>query len=416
MWGFLPPAVSDVFLPAVALRVLRRDPRTLDDAICAFLGCRAATTGSSWVFVLGLLLEELAARHPGRREIVLPSYSCNEFTKAALLAGLEPRYVDVRSDLAADPEAIARAFTARTLAAFAINNVGRESENGRIRDLCDARGVLCIEDATYTFLGRSDHDGRRFGSYGHYAVLNFSEGKIVPVGGGAVLPNLADGVAVIAAVRARVAHAPATPAWRELFSFVIYRAGSSRVGYTAYRWLRELTGTDLKKRLSMEPTRAEEVGHDLERDARGRVVFRPGREQALKAQSALRPLGRAKHLCGVLIIENEARVRTSRARRYDAFRRALTSTTTLQLLPYPVDGTCIKAPVIVDRDVSATEQRALDRLGVIRGYSSDYPTYGDPAFPRSNRFFDRLFTLPLHRYVDDRTIDEIARTLRGAAS
>jgi len=53
------------------------------------------------------------------------------------------------------------------------------SGNARIRPLWDRHGVICIEDATYTFLGRSDHDGRRVGSYGHYAVLNFSEGKIV---------------------------------------------------------------------------------------------------------------------------------------------------------------------------------------------------------------------------------------------
>lgn len=414
MWGFLPPAVSDVFLPTVALRLLRGDTSSLEEAICRFVGSRAATTGSSWVVVLGLLLEELATRNPGKREVVVPSYSCNEFTKAALLAGLEPRYVDVKSDLAADPEAIAGGFTARTLAAFSINNVGRESENGRIRALCDQRGVFCIEDATYTFLGRSDHDGRRFGSYGHYAVLNFSEGKIVPVGGGAVLTNVSDGIAVIDAVRARVARVPATATWRELLSLAIYRAGSSRLGYTAYRLLRELTGADLKKRLSMEPTRADELGHDLARDERGRIVFRPGRERALKQQSGLRPLGRAKQLCGVVIIENEERVRASRTRRYRAFRDALTAAGAIEVLPYPIDGTCIKAPVIMHRDISTAEQAALDRLGVIRGYSADYPTYGDPSFPMSNRFFDHLFTLPLHRYVDDRTITEIAHALKGS--
>ena len=50
--------------------------------------------------------------------------------------------------------------------------------------------MICVEDANYTSLGRSDHDGRRFGSYGHYAVLNFSQGKKIPVGGGAVVTNI----------------------------------------------------------------------------------------------------------------------------------------------------------------------------------------------------------------------------------
>ena len=42
------------------------------------------------------------------------------------------------------PEAIAAAFGPCTLAAFAINNVGRESENARIRARCDRHGVVCV--------------------------------------------------------------------------------------------------------------------------------------------------------------------------------------------------------------------------------------------------------------------------------
>src|SRR5262249_18521660 len=323
MWGFLPPAVSDVFLASVVARLVRGERGGLAQARCAFLGSRAAAAGSSWVVVLGLLLEQVAARQPKRREVVLPSYCCNEFTKATLLAGLQPRYVDVKADLAADPEAIVAAFGPRTLAPLAINKAGRESENARIRALCARDGVICVEDATYTFLGRSDHDGRRFGSYGHYAVLNFSEGKIIPVGGGAVVTNIDAGVSAIEAVRARIARPPANSTLRELVSLLIYRAGSSRLGYTAYRLLREATGADLKKRLSMEPTRVDEVGHDLERDAGGRVVFRPGRARALKEQTPLRPLGRAKQLCGVVIIEQADPGRAARSRRYQTVRPPL---------------------------------------------------------------------------------------------
>src|SRR5205823_3260057 len=104
------------------------------------------------------------------------------------------------------------------------------------------------EDATYTFLGRADRDARRFGGYGHFAVLNFSEGKIIPVGGGAVVANQPDGVAAIDAVRARIAQRSPGSVLHELASLCVYRAGSSRWGYTAYRLLREATGADLKKR------------------------------------------------------------------------------------------------------------------------------------------------------------------------
>jgi perosamine synthetase len=411
MWGYLPPAMSDVFLPPVLLRLLRGDPIALEDEICAFLGSSAAATGSSWVVVLGLLLEELAARQPGRREVILPAYSCNEFTKATLLAGLVPRYVDLRADLAADPTAIRAALGPATLAVFSVNNVGRESDNAAIRALCDAHGVICVEDATYTFLGRSDHDGRRFGSYGHFAVLNFSEGKIVPVGGGAVVANQPDGVDVVAVVRARIAQRPPGKAVSEVASLCLYRAGSSRWGYTAYRLLRAATGADLKKRLSMEPTRAGEVGHDLERDGGGGVVFRPGRAQALKDGTELRPLGRVKQLCGAEIIRHAEPIRADRLRRYHALRRALTGIAAVEVLPFPADGTCIKAPILVRATVTPAQLRELDRLGVIRGYANDYPTYGAAEYPSSNRFFDELFTLPLHRAIDEAAIAAIARAL-----
>jgi dTDP-4-amino-4,6-dideoxygalactose transaminase len=165
----------------------------------------------------------------------------------------------------------------------------------------------------------------------------------------------------------------------------------------------------------MEPTRVDEVGHDLERDAGGRIVFRPGRAQALKEQTPLRPLGRAKQLCGVVIIERADRVRAARTRRYQAFRRALETAPAVDVLPYPADGTCIKAPIVVGATLDLAQQRALDRMGVGRAYDSDYPTSGDPAYPSSNRFFDLLFTLPLHRYIDDAAVEEIVRALTGAA-
>jgi len=416
-WGFLPPAVSEVHLMAVVARLLRRDATQLEDEICTFLGARRAAAGSSWVHVLRLLLEELAARDPDRREVLLPSYSCNEFTKATLLAGLEPTYVDLQRDLRSDPSAIAAAINSRTLAAFSINNIGRESDNASVREVCDRRGIVCIEDATYMFLGTSARDGQRFGTYGHYAVLNFSEGKIIPVGGGAVLTNVRDGIDVIDAVRRRIAQRSPRSTAAELMRLAIYRAGSSRLGYSAYRVLRELTGADLKQRLSMEPTRTKEVGNDLERDTAGNIVLRTERSDSLDDRSALRALGRPKQLCGSEVVRRAERERNRRLVRYDLFRRELANVPGVEVLSLPDNGMPIKAPVLINGDITPEDQRELDRLGVARGYSTEYPTYGDDSYPNANRFFERLFTLPVHRYVDGRVVRDIiavlARATRG---
>jgi dTDP-4-amino-4,6-dideoxygalactose transaminase len=410
-WGYLPPAVSEVFLPAVVARLVRGDASGLEDEISRYLGSHAAAAGSSWVLVLRQLLEAIAATRPDRREVILPSYSCNEFTKAVLLAGLRPKYVDVRRDLACDPLAIEGAITRDTLAAFSINNIGRESDNAAVRELCDRHGVVCVEDATYTILGTSDRDHRRFGTYGHYAVLNFSEGKIIPVGGGAVVTNVADGVVVIDRVRAQIKTQPATSSLRDLLSLVVYRAGSSRLGYSAYRLLRQLTGADLKQRLAMEPTRAKEVGHDLERDASGHVALRADRASTLDDRGSLHPLGRPKQLCGVEIIRNADRIRRQRRARHEAFCHALGAVSAVELLPLPAQGMRIKAPLVMLTDLSDAAQGELERLGVCRGYSTDYPTYGPASSPNSNRFFERLFTLPIHRHIHDGIVREITAAL-----
>ena len=49
MWGFFPPAVSDVFLASVVARLVRGERGGLEQALCTFLGSRAAAAGSSWV-------------------------------------------------------------------------------------------------------------------------------------------------------------------------------------------------------------------------------------------------------------------------------------------------------------------------------------------------------------------------------
>jgi perosamine synthetase len=415
-WGYLPPAVSDVFLASVVGGWLGGKRTTLESEICAAVGCGAAAAGSSWVLVLRQLLEELAAAQPARREIVLPSYSCNEFTKATLLAGLRPRYVDLTSDLTSDVATLGGVIGPNTLAVFSINNIGRESDNAGVRELCDRRGVVCIEDATYTFLGVSDRDGRKFGTYGHYAVLNFSEGKIIPVGGGAVLTNIDAGTDVIGRVRARIAVQPPQSPLRELVSLFVYRAGSSRAGYSAYRWLRELSGADLKKRLSMEPTRADEVGNDLERDAQGNVALRSERATTLANQAELRPLSIVKQLCGICVVRNAARLRSQRQARYAALQRALEHVPGVQLFRLPADGMPIKAPFLILGEVTPEQLRQLDKIGVARGYATEYPTYGDSAYPSSNRFFERMFTLPVHRYVSDSVIREIATAVSAVTA
>jgi len=397
---YYPPAVSGFDLSAALRDTLVGSDRDhmLDEALCEAIGCRAAVSGTSWVLMLALLLRHLKRARDGH-EVVLAGYSCNEFTKATLLAGLRPVYVEVDADLRTSPDRVASAFGEDTLAAFAINNVGVESDNRAIARRCQEAGVVCVEDATYTYLGHSDmHEGVPFGSFGDFAILNFSEGKTIPVGGGAVLLNSEDGRATFEAVRDEVYQRASGSLGSELLALLIYKVGSSSLGYGAYRRLAERVDVNLKQRLSMEPTRPGENATGLHCDEVGRVQMRPAQAEALAAQT-LRPLGRLKQHCGLDVVRQIGRYRRPRKRNYDRLRAGLRDLPHVHALPLPENGIPVRLPVLVDDGISDAAFARLNRLGVDHHYTPAYPMHGDPARPHTNRFYEDLYTLPVHERV-----------------
>ncbi len=405
-----PPAVSDLPLAAALSRWLRGDPRRLDEVIRDRLGSIAVVTATSWVALLQRLLEELARVRPERREVVIPSFSCNEFNLAALAADLEVVTIDLDERMRTDPERVAAACGPRTLAALAVNNLGCESDNAAIQEVCERAGVVCIEDATYTFLGRSDRDGRAFGTYGELAILNFSEGKILPIGGGAVCLNRAGWRPSLAALERRVGAAAPCGNLTELADLAMYRLGSSSLGFALAWGLRRLSGIDLKRRLTREPTRVDDLAGAIRRDPDGRLVLdRAERDRLLGLE--LRPHNRVKQLCGAAILAGIETERRRRAATLTEARRQLLPLGVAEEMPLPRQGVYIKAPWLCRRAPAAERAARLARLGMLSGYRVTHPTYGDPAFPNSNRFYERVVTVPLHRRIDRRILARIAREL-----
>jgi dTDP-4-amino-4,6-dideoxygalactose transaminase len=112
-----------------------------------------------------------------------------EFVKSTLASGLTPRFVDVDCQGRTPPSAIEAATSAQTLAVIGVNNVGVESDNNALAAVAEEAGAVFVEDATYTYLGRSSalpHESSKppLGATGHVSMLNFSEGKLLPLGGG----------------------------------------------------------------------------------------------------------------------------------------------------------------------------------------------------------------------------------------
>lgn len=72
-----------------------------------------------------------------------------------------------------------------TKALIAVHLYGMPGKLDAIRSLCDAHGILLIEDAAEA-LGSVYH-GQKCGTFGHYGVLSFNGNKIITTSGGGAL-------------------------------------------------------------------------------------------------------------------------------------------------------------------------------------------------------------------------------------
>lgn len=161
------------------------------EAVASRLGARHVATYPSFRQAICSCLRALAsAESDGRTEVVLPAYACPDFYVAIEGAGLEAVRCDLDPDtLSIDLDTADAAVTDDALAVIAVNHLGYGNRMDAVRELCSDRGIYLVEDLGYS-LG-TEYDGRPLGTFGDAAVLNFKEGKAVPVGGGMVTTNLA---------------------------------------------------------------------------------------------------------------------------------------------------------------------------------------------------------------------------------
>ncbi len=139
-----------------------------------------------------------SAAKSGSPEVILPAYGCPDLLAAAYYAGLEPVLVDIQADSPRYQAAALRAaITSNTVAIVAVNFLGIAEDLSGLRILCDANGLVLIEDNAQYFPLENT-----ISSYsGDLVVHSFGRGKpISQVGGGALLlrPSMAGAAGDIA--------------------------------------------------------------------------------------------------------------------------------------------------------------------------------------------------------------------------
>jgi perosamine synthetase len=126
-----------------------------------------------------------------RKTVLIPRYSCPSFAHAILAAGLSIRYCDSMPDtLSIDIEKLKEIDPDDILALLCVNFFGLSNPMNEITSYCRKNNIYLIEDLGYS-LG-SDYNNKKLGTFGDYCVLNFQEGKAIPIGGGMVTAKKAE--------------------------------------------------------------------------------------------------------------------------------------------------------------------------------------------------------------------------------
>lgn len=178
---------------------LGKNVTEFENEMAQYLGCKAAAAMTAGTHALHMAVK-LCGIGPG--DVVL----CSDFTFAATVnpvsyEGGTQVFIDAeRESWNMDPKALLRGlekYGNRVKAVIVANLYGTPAKLDEICALCDAYGVVLIEDAAESL--SATYKGRQTGTFGRYNALSFNGNKIITTSGGGMF--LSDDAEAVEKVR-----------------------------------------------------------------------------------------------------------------------------------------------------------------------------------------------------------------------
>ncbi len=206
---------EDVAAVAEVLRSgwLTLGPRTaeFESALAQHVGTPHAIAVSSGSAALHLAC--LAAGIGPGDEVIVPAFTFVASATAARYVGATPVLCDIGGphDFNLDLDDVRRRITPRTRAIVAVHFCGYPADVLALRELCDERGLVLIEDCAQAICARVDDEGRQVGTVGDLAAFSFFSKKQLCVGEGGMVTTADEGLAE--RVRLLRSHAMTSGTW-----------------------------------------------------------------------------------------------------------------------------------------------------------------------------------------------------------
>jgi dTDP-4-amino-4,6-dideoxygalactose transaminase len=182
-----------------------------EEALVRYVGTPHAATVSSGTAALHLAC--IAAGLGPGDEVIVPAFTFVASASAARYVGAEPVLCDVHSaqDFNLDPEDVAHRINDRTRAVIAVHFCGYPAQVLALRELCDAHGLILIEDCAQAIGAQVDASGRQVGTVGELGCFSFFSKKQLCVGEGGMVSTADE--ALDARVRLFRSHAMTSSTW-----------------------------------------------------------------------------------------------------------------------------------------------------------------------------------------------------------
>ncbi len=185
--------------------------QAFESEFAAHLGVEHAIAVNSCTAALHLAY--LAAGIGHGDEVIVPGVTFIASAAAVRYCGGTPVLAEIRGqhDIGLDPEDVAAKITPRTKAVCAVHYGGYAAPLNELRELCESRGLILIEDAAHSPEAVLPGSDRKLGTIGQSGCFSFFSNKILSCGEGGLLATDDDAVAELA--RSRRSHAMTSGTW-----------------------------------------------------------------------------------------------------------------------------------------------------------------------------------------------------------
>jgi len=286
----------------------------LEAAFAAYTGAGHALAVANGTAALHLIC--LAAGLGPGDEVVVPSLTFVATVNAIAYTGAAPVFADVVSltEPWLSAEAAEAAITDRTTAVMNMTYGGHAGQTEALRELCDRRGLMLLEDAAHAAGSRLG--GRHLGTFGRAGAFSMFSNKNLSIGEGGLAVTDSDELA--AQVKLLRSHGMTTLSWD--------RHRGHATGYDVVALGFNYRMDEPRAALAARRLRRLDADNDARRELDGRYRRAFGELGVTCALPAVDGLASAHHLFAIVLDEGADR---------DAFRAAVADRGIQTSLHYP---------------------------------------------------------------------------------